>query len=74
MQAEADPCTVEAIMYELRTHGLAALEAPSCRRRLSDLSARQVDAVIAKLIQLRGRPYCPGITDELFLALDRMRK
>jgi hypothetical protein len=71
---EAAATTVEAVMYELRSDGLAALAAPNCRRRLSDLSAQQIDAVIARLIKLRGLPYCPGITDELFLALDRMRK
>jgi hypothetical protein len=73
MVKEAAPTTVEAVMYELRSDGLAALNAPNCRRRLSELSREQFDEVIARLIKIRGRPYCPGITDELFLALDRMR-
>src|SRR5262249_18575401 len=55
--------TVEAVMYELRTDGIAALK-----------ERDQLKEVIARLIKLRGRSYCPGITDELFLALDEIRK
>jgi hypothetical protein len=71
---DAAPATVEAVMYELRSDGRAALKAPNCRRRLSELSREQFDEVIARLIKIRGRSYCPGSTDDLFLALDRMRK
>jgi hypothetical protein len=74
MSADAPRATVEAVMYELREDGLHALKAPNCRRRLGELSPRQLDEIIARLIKLRGRDYCPGITDELFLALNEMRK
>src|SRR5262249_2592551 len=70
----APQATVEAVMYELRTDGVAALKAPNCRRRLGSLARAQFKEVIARLIKLRGRSYCAGITDELFLALDEMRK
>jgi hypothetical protein len=66
--------TFEAVTYELRTYGTAALTRPDCRRRLGDLSSRQLDKVIAALIRLRGRSYCPGIDDRLFLALDGLRQ
>src|SRR5262249_26250716 len=70
---EAPPSTVETVMYELRTDGVAALKQPNCRRRLGGLSAKQFGEVISRLIKLRGRSYCRGITDELFLALDEIR-
>lgn len=66
--------TFEAVMYELRTYGAVALTRPDCRRRLGDLSSGQLDQVIAALIRLRGRNYCPGIDDGLFLALDGLRQ
>lgn len=63
----APRATVEALLYELRTHGLAALERPSCRRRLADVSSAQLRDVIAALI--RVRPNYPTITDDLLLKL-----
>jgi hypothetical protein len=66
-QGGAAPTTVEALMYELRTYGLAAVAGPNCRRRLSDLSTAQLREVIGRLIQLR--PRCPAITDELLFTL-----
>src|SRR5262249_26288549 len=44
--------TVEAVMYELRTDGVAALKESNCRRRLGDLSRDQFKEVIARLIKL----------------------
>ena len=59
--------TVEAVMYELRTRGVAALSAPNCQRRLSELSAVQVRNVIERLDDLR--PKYPAITDDLLLLI-----
>jgi hypothetical protein len=64
--------TVEAVMYELRTHGSAALAGPGCQRRLSELSAEQVREVIVRLERLR--PKYPAITDELLLALAELAR
>ena len=66
----APPATVEAVMYELRTHGLAALNAPNCRTRLSSLSKRHMADVLRRLIAIRGKPYCPGSTDDLLLYIE----
>jgi hypothetical protein len=63
----AAPSTVEAVMYELRTYGVAALAGPNCQRRLTDLSDAQVREVIVRLDRLR--PKYPAITDNLILAL-----
>jgi hypothetical protein len=59
--------TVEAVMYELRTYGLAAIAEPNCQRRLADLSDAQVREVIERPHQLR--PKYPAITDNLLLAV-----
>lgn len=64
--------TADALLYQLRTGGLAAFECPSCRRRLADLSAEQLREVIAALI--RVRPRCAAVTDELLIALDEIRR
>jgi hypothetical protein len=59
--------TVEALVYELRTRGLAAFEHPNCLRRLSDVSTPQLRDVIARLIRLRSK--YGSITDDLLLKL-----
>ena len=59
--------TVEALMYELRTYGLAALAGANCRRRLSELSQAQLGEVIGRLMKLR--PRYPAITDQLLFQL-----
>jgi hypothetical protein len=59
--------TLEALVYEPRTHGLAALEHPNCLRRLDDVSTTQLREVLARLIKLR--PGHPAITDDLLLKL-----
>jgi hypothetical protein len=71
---EAAPTTVEALMYELRTEGLAALKALNCRRRLSALSRNQLEEGLRRLITIRGRSCCPGITDELLVYIERLTK
>jgi hypothetical protein len=63
----AAPSAVEAVMYGLRTYGIAALAGPNCQRRLADLSDAQVREVIERLDRLR--PQYPAITDNLLLAL-----
>jgi hypothetical protein len=64
----AAPSTVEALVYEFRTYGLAALAGENCRRRLGELSEAQVVAsVIERLVRLR--PSHPAITDELIFRL-----
>jgi hypothetical protein len=68
----AAPITVEAVMWELRTDGLAALQTPGGRRRLSELTTEQMREVIRRLIHCRtkypGRD--PGITDNFLLKLE----
>jgi hypothetical protein len=59
--------TVEAVMYELRTYGVAALAGPNCRRRLGELTEAQLGEVIERLIAMRER--YPAITDELLFQL-----
>ena len=63
----APEATYNAVVYELRTHGLPQLSKPNCQRRLSDLSAAQVKAVIASLH--RKRAEYPKITDQLLTTL-----
>jgi hypothetical protein len=64
---EAAKSTVEALMYVLRTFGLAALAGPNCRRRLGELTEGQLGEVIERLIAMRTR--YPAITDELLFQL-----
>jgi hypothetical protein len=59
--------TLDALVLELRTHGIAALEYPSCLRRLDDVSTAQLREVIARLIELR--PKYPVITDDLLMKI-----
>ena len=60
--------TAEAVVYELRTHGLAQLKKPNCRRRLGELPPEQLREVLARLIRLR--PQYPKIDDALLVQLD----
>jgi hypothetical protein len=62
--------TVEALVFELRTDGLAALNEPSCIRRIDDISAAQLREVLGRLIKLR--PKYPLITDDLLLKIGRL--
>jgi hypothetical protein len=63
----ASQSAVEALVFELRTHGLTALQHPNCLRRLDDVSATQLREVTARLIRLR--PKYPAISDDLLLKL-----
>ena len=64
---DAPRATVKALLYELRTHGLAALSHPNCLRRLDHVSTAQLRELLARLIKLR--PKHPAITDDLLLKL-----
>ena len=55
--------TVEALMYELRTFGLAAQAGSNCQRRLAELNREQLHEIIRRLMHLRS--HYPAITDEL---------
>jgi hypothetical protein len=67
---DAPEPTFQASLYELRTHGLPELGKPNCRRRLADLSSKQLRELIAALIRLRPRH--SAINDDLFIALDEL--
>jgi hypothetical protein len=60
--------TCNALLYELRTHGLARLQNSNCQVRLGDISDAQLRDLIAALIRLQ--PRYPNISDELILTLD----
>ncbi len=66
----APKATYDAVVYELRTYGLPQLSKLNCQRRLSDLSAAQVRAVMASL-QARRKQY-PNVSDDLLKALARI--
>jgi hypothetical protein len=67
LRGRAASSTVAALMYEMRTYGLAALAGANCRRRLSELSQPQLVEVIERLMKLRAK--YPAITDELLFQL-----
>jgi hypothetical protein len=66
-RADAAQSTYDALLYELRTYGIAQLAKPNCRDRLSSLSTRQLRELIAALMRLK--PKYPAINDELLLKL-----
>jgi hypothetical protein len=68
----APPATVEAVMYELREDGLDALKAPNCKRRIGELSRRQLTEVLGRLLKLR--PRYPKISDDLLLYIEDLAK
>jgi hypothetical protein len=63
----APQSTFEALVFELRTHGLPQLTKKSCRQRLGRLSTQQVRDLVAALRRLR--PRYSAITEELILKL-----
>ena len=64
---EAPKATYDAVVYELRTHGVSQLSKPNCQRRLGDLSPAQLKNLIASLQQRRGQ--YPNVSDELLTTL-----
>jgi hypothetical protein len=69
---DAPPTTLEAVMYELREEGLAALKASNCRRRIGELSRRQLLEALRRLLKLRSR--FPKISDDLLLYIEDLAK
>jgi hypothetical protein len=70
-QLDAPEATVDALVFELRTHGLSALNDQPNQRRLAELAPSQVNDVIKRLHGLK-RKY-PAITDDLLLFIGRCR-
>jgi len=64
---DAAQSTYDAALWELRTYGLAQLAKENCRRRLCDLSTKQLRELIAALARLRSQ--YSMINDELLLKL-----
>ena len=64
---DAPQTTYDAALWELRTYGVAQLTKENCRRRLSDLSTKQLRELTAALMRLR--PQYSMINDELLLKL-----
>jgi len=64
---DAPRSTYDAALWELRTYGVAQLAKENCRRRLSDLSTKQLRELVAALMRLR--PQYSMINDELLLKL-----
>jgi hypothetical protein len=67
---DAPQTTYDAVLWELRTYGLAQLAKGDCCRRQSDLSTKQLRELIAALMRLR--PQYSMINDELLLKLGDM--
>jgi len=59
--------TFDGCLFELREHGIKRLANPSCRRRLAELSSKQVAELLNALVRLRSR--YPNITDDLLFEL-----
>lgn len=66
----APRATVEAVMYELRTHGTEALKHPNCQRRLIELTDKQLADVIGRLMKMRSQ--YSAISDRLLTQLVRL--
>jgi hypothetical protein len=60
--------TFDALLWQLREHGVERLNEDATRNRLAQLSGAQVQQLIAALERLRSR-YARTITDELIAAL-----
>ena len=65
---DAPEATVEALMFDLRERGLAALTEKSNQRRLAELSDSQVGEVTKRLSKLKKK--YPAITDDLLQTID----
>jgi hypothetical protein len=70
---DADPSTIEAVAYALRTHGETALSEESTQARLAEFSLSQIDELIARLDRARASEGEPAkITDDLLLKLGEL--
>jgi hypothetical protein len=65
--SDAPQTTYDAALWELRTYGSVQLGSEDCRRRISDLSIKQLRELIAALMRLRSQ--YSMINDELLLKL-----
>ena len=63
---EAARSTFDAVLYALRTHGVAVLAEPTCQNRLREFSRAQRDELIAALARLK-------CGDDLILGLKERR-
>jgi hypothetical protein len=63
----ASDSTVEAVMYALREYGTDALHRGSTRARLAELSNRQIEVVIARLVRMRAKH--STVSERLLLVL-----
>jgi|SRR5947207_7812829 len=70
--SEAPKATYDAVIYELRTHGLPQLKKQNCQQRFSDFSAAQIKALMVSL-QARRNQY-PKVTDDLLAVLAEIYK
>jgi hypothetical protein len=61
----APETTVDALMFSLRSRGMAALDEPITKKRLSELSKAQAADVIVRLHRLRGK--YPKVCDRLIV-------
>jgi hypothetical protein len=68
---EAPEATVEALMFELRDRGMAALAEQPNQRRLAELSDDQITEVLKRLSKLRAE--YPVITDDLLAIVKECR-
>ena len=68
---EAAPATYDALLWELRSYGLLRLNHGPTLDRLSALSSKQLDGLIAALTRLQ--PKHNAITDELIQTLQEQR-
>jgi hypothetical protein len=59
--------TFDACLFELREYGIKQLANPNCRRRLAELSSKQMAELLNALVRLRSR--YPNITDDLLFEL-----
>jgi hypothetical protein len=57
--------SIEALMYELRTHGTAQLKDAVCQRRLSDLHEKQLHEVCMRLQKLKSEIATPRAAEAI---------
>jgi hypothetical protein len=68
-QHGAPETTVDAVIFSLRSRGMAALNDPITRRRLSELSRPQIADVGVRLHRLRAK--YPTVTDQVIIEIGK---
>jgi hypothetical protein len=66
-QHGAPETTVDAVIFSLRSRGIAALSEPTTKERLSELSKSQLADVAVRLHRLRAK--YPTITDQVIIKI-----